>query len=77
MSYEYTSLVKRSHFVVDSINVICNYKGMDMSDSEKNAEKQRTFRQRQIDKGLMYVQVWVPAEKVEQVKEYAKRLRKD
>ena len=46
-----------------------------MSDDGKNAEKQRTFRQHQIDKGLMYVQVWVPANKVEQVKRYAKKLK--
>lgn len=48
---------------------------MNMSDSEKNAQKQRSFRQRQIEKGLMYVQVWVPVDEVEQVKEYAKKLR--
>jgi hypothetical protein len=42
----------------------------------KDALKQQSYRDRQIEKGLMYVQVWVPIDKVEQVKKYAKRLRK-
>ena len=38
-------------------------------------EKQTAYRESMKEKGLMYVQVWVPADKVEQVKEYAKRLK--
>lgn len=45
-----------------------------MSKKEKY-EKQTAYRERMKEKGLMYVQVWVPAEEVEQVKEYAKKLR--
>lgn len=45
--------------------------------SESQLQAVKTYRERMKEKGLMYVQVWVPAEKVEQVKEYAKRLRKD
>jgi hypothetical protein len=37
----------------------------------------KTYRERQKERGLVYVQVSIPKDKVEQVKKYAKRLRKD
>ena len=43
--------------------------------SESQLKAVKTYRERMKDKGLMYVQVWVPTEEVEQVKEYAKKLR--
>lgn len=37
----------------------------------------QSYRDKMIANGFKQIALWVPADKVEQVKKYAKRLRKD
>lgn len=39
-----------------------------------NTHRQRKFKDRQQEAGLVQVQVWVPAEKREQIKQEARKL---
>jgi len=40
-------------------------------------EKQKAYAARQQAKGLRSVRVWVPADKVERLKQYAEKLRNE
>ena len=40
-------------------------------------QKQKAYDDRQRAKGYKVVRIWVPADKVDQVKRYAERLRKE
>lgn len=47
---------------------------MSKADPTISAREMR-YRKRQAERGLKYVRVWVPEDKVDMVKEFAKKLR--
>lgn len=46
-----------------------------METPESQIRAVRSYRERQAEKGLVLVQVWVPKDLVDKLKKYAKRLR--
>lgn len=43
--------------------------------AKSNAERARVFREKRLKEGLKFVQIWMPSDKVDQLKEVAQAIK--